>query len=144
MFNIVLANGEQVAGNPYASLLSSLLMIVLMVVLFYFMLIKPQKKRQKEEEALRNSLMIGDEVLMTSGIIGKVINIKNDEITIETGAARTQIKFTKSAVANIIRKMDGEEPKSSIDEKKAALQKKIDEKKKKEEEKENSKLNLDE
>ena len=83
-----------------------------MIALFYFLFMRPQKKKMKQEETMRNALQVGDEVVMTSGILGKIINIKDDEVTIETSAARTQIKFMKNAVARVDKKV--EESKGNI------------------------------
>ena len=82
--------------------------IILMVVFFYFFLIRPQKKQEKETAAMRNSLSVGDEVTTIGGIIGRVTHVKDDVVTIETGADRNKIRFRKSAIASVDKKY-GEE-----------------------------------
>ena len=77
---------------------SSLLIFGLMIVVFYFFLIRPQKKREKAEAQMRNSIEVGDEIVTIGGLSGKVVSVKDDFITFETGADRVKIKLCKWAV----------------------------------------------
>lgn len=80
-------------------------MIIMMVALFaamYFFTIRPQKKQQKMEQEIRESTQVGDEVTTIGGICGKVVAIKDDTITIETGSDRTKIKLKKFAIGTNI------------------------------------------
>ena len=88
--------------------LLSLLPIILMIAFFYFFLIRPQKKQEKETAAMRNSLSVGDEVTTIGGIIGRITHVKDDVVTIETGADRNKIRFRRSAIASVDKKY-GEE-----------------------------------
>ena len=78
--------------------------IILMVVLFvalYFFMIRPQKKQEKETNEMRNSLQVGDEITTIGGIIGKIVSIKEETVTIETSHDRTKIRILKTAVRNV-------------------------------------------
>ena len=77
-----------------------IIMIVLMIGLFWFMS-RSQKKKQREEENMRESLEVGDEVTTIGGIVGEIVSIKGETVTIETGKARTKIRFLKSAIRNV-------------------------------------------
>ncbi len=88
---------------------TSIIMLVGLVVVFYFFIIRPQKKQEKEATALRNSLSIGDEVTTIGGIIGRVINVKDDTFVLETTKDRTRIRFERSALKRIDRKFDAPE-----------------------------------
>lgn len=90
------------------SMLMTFVPFVLMIVFFYFFLIRPQKKQERETAAMRNNLMVGDEVTTIGGIIGRITHVKDDVITIETGADRNKIRFRKSAIASVDKKY-GEE-----------------------------------
>ena len=68
------------------------------MLLFYFLLIMPQKKREKKDRILRNSLEAGDHSVTIGGIVGKILTVKEDEITIETGADRTKLTLKKWCV----------------------------------------------
>lgn len=81
-------------------------MIIVLIVLFYFLLIRPQKKREKADQAMRNSIMTGDRVCTIGGIIGRVVAVTEETITIETTNNRTRLKMYKWAVRNKIEKED--------------------------------------
>ena len=83
------------AGSP---LMSTVIMIVLFGVLMYFMLYRPQKKQQKVMDEMRNGLRVGDEISTNSGILGKIIQIKDDFLIVETGNDKTKLKMAKWAV----------------------------------------------
>lgn len=72
--------------------------IVLIVVLMYFVMIRPQRKKQKEEQRMRNSIRVGDEITTIGGICGRVVNIKEDSLVIETGADRNKMTIKKWAL----------------------------------------------
>ena len=98
------AGAQPAQGN----LLMSILPFVLMIVVFYFFLIRPQKKQEKETAAMRNSLGVGDELTTIGGIVGRITHVKDDIVTIETGADRNKIRFRRSAIATVDKKY-GEE-----------------------------------
>ena len=79
---------------------SSIIMIVAMLGIFYFMLIRPENKRKKEAEQTRNSVKTGDEITTIGGIVGKVVNVKDDKIVIETGADQVRIELMKWAISS--------------------------------------------
>ena len=79
---------------------SSILMIVAMLAIFYFMLIRPENKRKKEAEQTRNSVKNGDEITTIGGIVGKVVNVKEEKIVIETGADQVRIELMKWAISS--------------------------------------------
>lgn len=81
-------------------------MILILVVFFlimYFIMIRPEKKKQKKIEAMRNALAVGDEIVTIGGIMGVVVNVTEDNITIETGEDRVRVKFKKWAVSSNVR-----------------------------------------
>ena len=79
---------------------SSIIMIVAMLGIFYFMLIRPENKRKKEAEQTRNSVKTGDEITTIGGIVGKVVNVKDDKIVIETSADQVRIELMKWAISS--------------------------------------------
>ena len=79
--------------------LGTLIPLVAMIAVFYFLLIRPQQKRDKATKELRNNIEVGDKITTIGGITGTVLNIKDDNITIETGADRTKITFLRWAVS---------------------------------------------
>ena len=82
-----------------ASMGSTVIMLVLMVGVFYFMLIRPENKRKKEAEAMRGAVKTGDKITTIGGVIGTVVNVKEDKIVIETSADQVRIEFAKWAIS---------------------------------------------
>lgn len=89
------ATGEAASTGD---MLISLLPFVLVIVVFYFVLIRPQKKRDKAEQEMRDALKVGDVVTTRGGIVGKITNIKDQQITISTGADGIKIRIERWAV----------------------------------------------
>ena len=99
------AEGAAGAGGT-GSMVTMVIYLVAIVAFFYFFLIRPQKKQEKQVSEMRNSLQVGDEVTTIGGIIGRVTHIKEDVITIETGADRNKIRVRRSAISTIDNKID--------------------------------------
>ncbi len=78
---------------------SYILMFVVLIVVFYFFLIRPENKKKKKLEDMRNQLAVGDEITTIGGIVGKIVSIKDDLITFETGEDRVRIQVTKWAIS---------------------------------------------
>ena len=62
------------------------------------MLIRPEKKRKKEEGNLRNSLKVGDRITTIGGIVGKIVELKDENIVIETSADRVRMELARFSV----------------------------------------------
>lgn len=81
----------------------SLLMFGGLFVFMYFLIIRPQRKRQKEHQELVGGLNKGDEVVMTSGMLGKVTKIEGDYVVLEV-TNNLELKFQKVAVHAVLPK----------------------------------------
>lgn len=79
------------------------IMIGGMFAFMYFFVIRPQRTRQKEHQNLISSLSKGDEVVMTSGMLGKVTKVDDNYIVIETGN-NIELKFQKISVHAVLPK----------------------------------------
>ncbi len=75
--------------------------MVFMVAIFYFVMIRPQRRREKERKALISAVKSGDRVLLTSGIIGEISNVKDKTLIVRI-AEKTKIEVLKSAVAQVL------------------------------------------
>lgn len=78
--------------------LTSLLPMILIIVVFYFFMIRPQVKKQKDQKTFVNDLKIGDKVVTTAGIHGKIATITDTYFLIEVDN-NVKIKFDKSAIS---------------------------------------------
>lgn len=90
--------------------------IILMVVIFYFLLYRPQKKQQKQRQEMLNSLKKGAKVVTVGGMIGTIISI-NDENVVLRVADKVEIKFTRTAINEVLGGKEGKESKESKAEK---------------------------
>jgi preprotein translocase subunit YajC len=75
--------------------------IILLFGLMYVLMIMPQKKKEKKAREMINAAIVGDKVLSIGGICGKIVNIKDDEFTIETGNERTKVTVKKWAIKEV-------------------------------------------
>ena len=91
--------GEQMPG--WMATLIQFGPFVLILIVMYFLMIRPQQKKQKEEQKMRNNLRVGDELTTIGGVKGRVVSIKDDTITLETGNDRTKIQFEKWAIQTV-------------------------------------------
>ena len=69
----------------------------------YFMIIRPQNKRAKEHNKLIDSLTNGTEVVVSNGIMGKIVGIKDDTIDLEISKG-INIKVRKNSVSTVLPK----------------------------------------
>ena len=91
-------------NNTNPDNMSSIISIVVMVgmlVLMYFFMLRPQKKKEKEDAAMRDNLMVGDEITTIGGIIGRVVSIKDETCVIETSRDCTRIRILKTAIRSV-------------------------------------------
>lgn len=77
-----------------------IIMIVLLVVVFFFMY-RSNKKQEQQANEMRNNLEVGDEITTIGGIVGEIVSIKEETITIETSRDKTKIRFLRTAVRNV-------------------------------------------
>jgi len=97
------AQAEGAASSPPGGDYSMIFIIAFMFIMMYFMMIRPQKKRQKEHQDLIASVSKGDEVVLTSGILGKVTEVGEIYASIDVGD-ETIMKFQKAAVHAVLPK----------------------------------------
>ena len=86
--------------------LISLLPLILMFVVLYFLMIRPQMKRAKEHKNLVENLQKQDEIITSSGLVGKIININSTYITLEVGDTKnkTEVIVKRQAAETLLPK----------------------------------------
>lgn len=80
--------------------------LVFFIVIMYLLIFLPQRRRDKKSKQMLNELQAGNIVVTIGGVSGKVINIKDDEVTVETGVEKTKINFKKWAVKEVIKPVE--------------------------------------
>jgi preprotein translocase subunit YajC len=74
-------------------------MMVFFVLIFYVMLIRPQQKKSKEQATMLKALKAGDRVVTSSGLVGVVVGIKDNTVTLRSGESKLEV--TKAAVTEV-------------------------------------------
>ncbi|MCS6996267.1 MAG: preprotein translocase subunit YajC [Casimicrobiaceae bacterium] len=87
------------AGSEWLSLVP----LIAIFVIFYFLLIRPQQKRLKEQRAMIEALQKGDEVVTAGGVVGKIVKLDENYVSLET-AGGTQIAVQRNAVSALLPK----------------------------------------
>ncbi len=89
--------GARPGARPYSP--SSLIFIVAIFVMMYVILFRGPRKKQQKHQQMVKSLKKNDKVRTIGGIIGTVVNVKDDEITLKVDESNnTKIKVAVSAI----------------------------------------------
>lgn len=82
------------------SLIFQMAPLLAIFVLFYFMIIRPQQKRAKQHQAMVMGVKRGDTVVLSNGMIGKVIRVEDTEVGVEI-APGVNTKVVKSMISDV-------------------------------------------
>jgi preprotein translocase subunit YajC len=96
------AMGTSPGGGGGSSQILSFLPIILIFVIFYFLLIRPQQKQRKEHQSLLSNLKVGDNVLTSGGIYGRITGIKDDKVTVEI-SDKVRVKVSRGHIAGVVK-----------------------------------------
>ena len=102
-FFIPEAMAQAQSAQPEANPIVTLLMFGGLFLFMYLFIIRPQRKRQKEHTNLVSSLNKGDEVVLSSGMLAKIIKVDENYVVLETGN-NIELKFQKVAVHAVLPK----------------------------------------
>lgn len=91
---------EGAAGAGPAGLLMQFLPLIALFVLFYFLMIRPQQKRMKAHQQMIANVKRGDQVVLSSGMIGKVVRVEDKEVGVEIAQGVT-VKVVKAMIAEV-------------------------------------------
>ena len=95
---------SQTAGQqPQGGGLFLPLMMVGILLFMYFTTIRPQRKRQKEHAAMVTALKKGDEVALSSGMLGKISGLDDNYLLLSVGS-NVELKFQKVHVTSVLPK----------------------------------------
>lgn len=85
------------AGGAEQGGFMSFLPLILIIVVFYFFFIRPQMKKGKEQRKFREELKKGDKIITLGGVHGKILNIDDTTVIIET-EGQGRLKVEKNAI----------------------------------------------
>jgi preprotein translocase subunit YajC len=100
---LISSASAQAAGGSPANPIMQLLPLILIFVVFYFLLIRPQAKRAKEHKAMVAALAVGDEVVTSGGILGKVTEAGEQFLSVEV-AEGVRVKIQRHTVSSVLPK----------------------------------------
>jgi preprotein translocase subunit YajC len=83
--------------------ISTLIMMAAFIAIFYFMLIRPQQKRAKEQQSMLAALTVGDEVVTSGGLLGRIVEAGDNYLGVEI-ADGVRVKVQKSAITQVLPK----------------------------------------
>jgi len=85
------------ATGPAGGSMGMILMMVALFAIMYFFMIRPQQKKQKEIQEMRKKLTVGDSVVTSGGIYGKIKTVEDTAYIIEI-AEGVKVKVDKASI----------------------------------------------
>ena len=98
--DLVLAAAAPAAGGGLQDELVYMAPLIFMFGALYFFMIRPQQRRQKEHLERVSSVKRGDTVVMSNGMIGKVVRVEESEVGVEI-AQNVTVKVVKHMIHEI-------------------------------------------
>jgi preprotein translocase subunit YajC len=84
-----------------SDMLIQIIPFILIFIIMYFLMIRPQQKRQKDHQEMIKNVRRGDQIVMSGGLIGKVIKVNDDnELELEI-ADNVRVRVSRSAIADV-------------------------------------------
>ena len=118
LFNLCLAEASSAAPaagggggvDPTAQMTQMIMMFVCVGLVFYLLILRPESRRRKERESTLNALKTKDKVVTIGGLLGTVINVDKDEVTLLVDPNKDiKLKFRRSAIESIMRPAEAKE-----------------------------------
>lgn len=92
-------------GSPGGGLTGMLITFLPILLLLWLMIIRPAKKQEAQRKALLSNTEKGDKILTTGGIIGYVVSVNDDELTVRIDE-NVKVKLVKSGIAQNLTKLE--------------------------------------
>lgn len=80
-----------------------IIFLVAIMAFMYFLVWRPQQKKAKDHRALVAAVAVGDEVLLSSGVVGKVSEIYEQYIAVNVGEG-VNLTLQRAAVSAVLPK----------------------------------------
>ncbi|MCK5893868.1 MAG: preprotein translocase subunit YajC [Endozoicomonadaceae bacterium] len=88
---------ESVGGSQVMGGMFQFMMLGVFFLIFWLLIWRPQNKRAKEHKSLMNDLSKGDEVATSGGILGRIVSVTDDYVTLQV-THNMELSFQKSSV----------------------------------------------
>jgi preprotein translocase subunit YajC len=96
------ANSVSQASGQQAGGIMAFMPFLMMFGVLYFLILRPQQKKLKEQQDMLTSLKHGDEIITSSGLLGKVTGITEKVVTLEV-ADNVKVKMLKSQISQVVK-----------------------------------------
>ena len=96
------------SGQGGSGLSVLLFQVALIFGIFYFLIIRPQRRQQQRHKELLAALQKGDQIITSGGIVGEVLHLKENEITIRSGESKLVV--LRQNIANVVNRVEAEKP----------------------------------
>ena len=105
MLDFLISNAHAEGASPAGGAEGALGFIPLIVIfiIFYFLIIRPQVKRAKDHKKLTESVTKGDEVVTGGGLLGKVVDVNDNFVSLEISDG-VEVKVQRQSVASLVPK----------------------------------------
>ncbi len=94
------ASAQASGPSTTNAVMSQLLLFLPLILIFYFLLIRPQQQRAKQHRAMIEAIRRNDTIVTTGGLIGKVVKVGDQELTVELGDG-VRVRLVKGMVADV-------------------------------------------
>lgn len=94
--------------------------LIVMMIAFYLIIFVPEGKRKKKYKLMLDNLKVNDEIMTKGGIVGKIINIQERFIVVQTGPDKIKIKLDKTGVLNLLSEVEAYDKDDKSENKKEA------------------------
>lgn len=82
--------------------ITGLLPFIVMIAIFYLLIFVPESRRKKKYSSMITNLKVNDEIMTRGGIVGKIVNIQDDYVILQSGPDKTRIQVSKNGIGNIM------------------------------------------
>jgi preprotein translocase subunit YajC len=96
------------SGQAGGGLSVLLFQVALIFGIFYFLIIRPQRRQKEQHEKLLAGLQKGDQIVTSGGIVGEVVHLKENEVTIRSGESKLVV--LRPNIANVVSRPGAEKP----------------------------------
>lgn len=94
-----MASAQEATGGM-GGIVGQLIFFVPLILIFYFLLIRPANQRQKKHKQMIEAVTKGDTVITSGGLIGKVIKVTEQELSIEIADA-VRVRIVRAMIADV-------------------------------------------
>jgi preprotein translocase subunit YajC len=94
---LLLQSSPAGAPNPVLNFLP----LILVFGIFYFLLLRPMQKQRKEQQQMLASLQNGQVVVTSGGIIGTIVSLTDDTVTLRVKPDNVKLMISRSAVSGL-------------------------------------------